>query len=463
MQEHARERTALAAFAVLWVAAIVLLHFFFRTDSGVRITIPYGQYMFFVLTVVASAVLIVKGRRRRWWDGVISVPGLLGFLLFVTMAVSATSGLAPYYGLRLAAILAVTSLPFVLAASVTGLDGSRILALPILFTGVVSAIGAVVLEITGPVGPAQFQWANFHYGRPGAWSFLFLETNGFAEHIAITVPTLIYVALAAKSLVVRVVFSALLLGLLAEFTQTTSRASAAWILVSLALFAIAVGWRGLRTSWISPRRLALVVLVVSLALLLALLTFAGEITDFLLRPHRTDVLALSGRLPLWSAYLSHFPRDPVLGFGFGASGEFLGQAGFKMRHLSPLNVYIGMLGETGLLGLGCFLALWFGAMLRVIKALPRMVVQSTPAAFYLGVWLLSILGGLAVQQFAEWDILRVAPIHYLFVSLVVLAWRYPALTGPRAPLEASPRRLRMAATVERAIRNCLPISIAVIR
>ncbi len=51
----------------------------------------------------------------------------------------------------------------------------------------------------------------------------------------------------------------------------------------------------------------------ALALLLALLPFAGEITDFLLRPHRTDVL--SGRLPLWSAYLSHFPRDPENGSG----------------------------------------------------------------------------------------------------------------------------------------------------
>ncbi len=435
-EKHVGERMALAAFAVLWLASIVLLHFFFRTESGARITIPYGQYVFFALTVMASAGLILTTWRHRWWVGPTSIPCILLVLLFTVMLVSAVFGLVPNYGVRLAAILAVTTFPFVLMASVIGLDQTRSLALPVLIMGGVAVVGAVVLEITGLVGPAYFQLENFHYAKPESWSFLFLETNGFAMYMALTVPTLIYVALTSTSRVVQGGLGVLLLGLLAVFTQTTSRASLGWILLSLLLFAAAFCWRAVSTFRISLRQMALGVLVVSLALVLALLPFFGVITDFLLRPRRPDIF--SGRLPMWSTYLNSFPHDPLLGFGFGGSVEFLKQAGFKTWNLSPLNIYIGMLGETGLLGLGCLLLLWFGAVARVVKALPRTVMHASPTAFYLGVWLLSILGGLAVHQNAEWEILRVTPMHYLYVTLVVVAWRYPALTGPRAPLEASP-------------------------
>ncbi len=437
MRKQPHERAALAVFSVLWVGSIVLLHLFFRTGSGARITLPYGQYAFFALTVVAAAGLTFLCWRNGWWAGLDRLPGSLLLLLLAALFVSAAVGLTPTYGIRLAAILVATSLPFVLAACAPGLDRTPAFALPVLATGLTAAIGAVVLEITGPVGPAWFQLENFHYGAPAGWSFLFLETNGLASHIAITVPTLIFVALTAKSRVMCGLLGALLLGLLAEYTQTTSRSSLGWILVSLVLFATALCWRAVETRRLSPRRLVVGVAVMSLALVLALLPIFGEVVDYLLRPHRPDIL--SGRLPLWFAYLDRFPSDPLLGFGFGASGEFLRQAGFEMRYPSAHNVYIGLLGETGLVGLGFLLILWAGAVVRVVGGLARTVARPDPMAFYLGFWLLAMLGGLAVHQIASWSILRVSPIHYLFVFVLVLAWRYPALIAAKPQPEANPR------------------------
>ncbi len=136
----------------------------------------------------------------------------------------------------------------------------------------------------------------------------------------------------------------------------------------------------------------------------------------------------SERMPLYPYFLA-LVFSLSGGTNLGAAVSF--QAIVDSLTVLAVAYLVAAIDRRWALPAGILAALW-------PKALPRTVMHASPTAFYLGVWLLSILGGLAVHQVAEWEILRVTPMHYLFVSLVVVAWCYPALTGSRAPLEASP-------------------------
>ena len=86
-----------------------------------------------------------------------------------------------------------------------------------------------------------------------------------------------------------------------------------------------------------------------------------------------------------------FAQHPWLGFGFGGSGELL-----KGRILvSPLNVYIGLMGETGLLGALPFFLLWVSGIILAFRIVVSNLANNIEIAA-LALFALMILGGYAL-------------------------------------------------------------------
>ena len=150
-------------------------------------------------------------------------------------------------------------------------------------------------------------------------------------------------------------------------------------------------------------------------LLLIYVTGEKQINIFL-RLQQRDLT--SGRAMIWHIYFQQFLEHPWLGFGFGATPEFL--KGNPVG--SPLNVFIGMLGESGLLGIAPLVVLWLGGAIQALRTISRNIVSKNQRAA-LGLFVLSILGGMALQQNGEWTIMRVAPMHFLFFFVITVAWR----------------------------------------
>jgi O-antigen ligase len=176
-------------------------------------------------------------------------------------------------------------------------------------------------------------------------------------------------------------------------------AGLAWLLVGWAVFAgdgsaprlgFIVGGLTLAFSWFRPRAaIGLLIASVLVAHISAPLLGSSELAQKLFQPmswrHRMDIWQLAGRL---------IAERPLLGYGFGNSGEIPALPGrlplTQLRAALPLyphNVLLQAQLDLGILGAVAFYSC-FGYLLRCLWRLPRAVQASGVAviAAALSVW-----------------------------------------------------------------------------
>jgi len=373
---------------------------------------PYAQYLFFILALASMLTQFgnvrasVEGRELRLF-------GVLFFLLFGVVIISAISGLTPFYGAKLAVILLITTLPFILTALLVFNHPPKVFLVPLFLVGLVSAVGATFLAWYGPVNIGGVGIINYLHGN--RWSFLYQEANGLGWAIAVSITTLLYFVIDAKSVALRLFYLFILLPfLLFVFWKTNSRASTLWLAWSFLVFGMAslcFMYRMLE----SPRGFWKIIGLLSLVIIGIVSYMAYEKIYGFMRLGQGDIT--SGRFQVWVQYWQQFQENPLLGFGFGATKTFLeGQP-----VLSPLNVFIGMLGESGLLGFLLLLILWVRGFFSSVKIVFAELSEQG-RNLNLALWVLAMLGGIALQQNGEWHIMRVSPLHYLFFFVVTIAW-----------------------------------------
>lgn len=413
---------------LLWASALVLMEFHFRDLGGIRFKVPYGQYWFFAIAVFSTAVVIgfLKQQIAASFNRPLAI-ALLG--LFVSLALSAGLGLDPRYGLRLLIIIVVTSAPFVLLGHRGVLPLNKNVMDPPFALAVGCVVAACILSITGPVDLFGVTIENYLMSIHARWAFLFLEANGFAWVIAMGITMLCFRISTSQSLTEKLVYGLLVLPMmLVVFWKTNSRGSLLWVLVTLLCYSglvlqtLAVKF-GTRKIWISA------LLIVTGFAAIMLVIYGVEITTFL-RLNQDDLT--TGRMQVWQLYFDHFTSNPLLGFGFGASDLVMAEFeadDFKIA--GPLNVFVGVLGESGLLGIFSLLLLWLGAVWKAWRVVKTRFAQRDEV-FHYAFLLMVMLVSMAAQQNGEWQVLRVTPFNFLFFFLVSAAWTLENSATPAA-------------------------------
>lgn len=406
-------RITLLVWWGLWVACVILLSIMFPLHGEGRINVPHGQYIYFAITL---AVLIGFG--VSLWQGNTELPPVnyLIFLLilFVSLLPSAVGGMNPLYSLRLITILLITTLPFILMGNLASSHAAAGFLGAFLFVSFVSALGALVLQWYGPVRLGAVELSNHLHGG-WRWAFLFNQSTDLAATMALGVSTVLYLLVVTSRLTVRCLLLFLVLPLLLfVYWKTDSRGGVVWVLWALFVFGIA-GLVSLYRRLGSPKWYWDAVLLVTLvAVGIGYLVVSDAIYHFL-RLGGADITA--GRQHVWWLYWDEFLAHPFIGFGFGGNAEFMADK----PGISPFNVYFGLLGETGLIGAVPLFVFWLVGLSKALwVALLEWGIDRRRAG--LALWVLAVLGGLALQQNGEWSILRIAPVNYLFFFTMSIAW-----------------------------------------
>jgi O-antigen ligase len=132
----------------------------------------------------------------------------------------------------------------------------------------------------------------------------------------------------------------------------------------------------------------------------------------------------TGRMQIWIVVFEQLKNHPWLGYGFNATGiitQDLPQEGPWPVLKGPLNLFIGISGEAGLLGLSALFWLLGGSLWQCAKIIYTHF-QYKDDVFYFAFFLFIILLGMAAQQNGEWQVLRVTPFNFLFFFFVSAAW-----------------------------------------
>ncbi len=410
---------------VLWVSAIIFLEFYYRNQSGERLKISFGQYWFFAIAVFSVAglwivykdILLEKFNSSRFFFYSLSV-------LFLALGLSAFFGINTAYGLRLLVILMITSAPFLLLGMLAHTVPYQNRIIPLLAVSVCCAFGAILLSLTGPVSWFGCTLENYLMGQ--RWAFLFIEANGLGGMMALAVTCIFYHIHVMNTKTFKWILLVFVLpAILLIFWKTNSRGSLLWILVTL-IFYCGLWFRNLVHQFTSlqARQFFLPGLgvVIGFTVLLAII-YRYEISAFL-RLDQRDLT--TGRMEIWLFYLEQVKNHPLLGFGFGASDQLM--TGYEVKGpfsiSGPLNVFVGILGETGVLGLSAMLWLWVGAILRAWQIIKNRI-DSQDGLFHYAFFLVVVLISLAVHQNGEWQILRITPFNFLFFFLLASAWTLP--------------------------------------
>ncbi len=405
----------------LWISAIVLLEFYYRDQTGERLKILHGQYWFFAIAVLSTLGLIVSQKTRLFKGFLNSKASVISLSLFIlALAISATFGINTAYGLRLLGILMITSLPFVLigAWSHSIADNKKIM--PLLVVSAICAFGACILTVIGPISWAGVTLENYLMNH--RWAFLFIEANGLAGMMALGLTVTLFQMHVSYSRTITWCLGLLVLPVIfLVFWKTNSRGSLLWILVTL-FFYVGLMLRNLALQFknIDIGRFILPVLASIIGFCVLLLVFYGQELSTFLRLDQRDLT--TGRMEIWLMYLEQFKNNPLLGFGFGASDKLMSDYVVTGDYTiaGPLNVFVGMLGETGLLGFTAMLWLWCGATYKAWQVVKSRLPQRD-GNFHYAFFLLVTLISLAAHQNGEWQLIRITPFNFLFFFLLSAA------------------------------------------
>ena len=410
---------------LLWVSAIVLLEFYYRSQSGERLKISFGQYWFFFIAVFSiigiwfafKEILLEKFKSIRIFFYSLCV-------LLLILGLSAVFGINSAYGLRLLVILMMTSAPFMLLGMLAHSVPYQSRIIPLLAVSVCCAFGAVLLTLTGPVSWFGYTLENYLMGQ--RWAFLFIEANGLGGMMALAVTCIFFqIHVTSTKTTQWILLVCILPVILLVFWKTNSRGSLLWILVTL-FFYCGLWLRNLVHQFTSlhARQYFLPGLgvVIGLIVLFAII-YRYELSTFL-RLDQRDLT--TGRMEIWLYYLEQVKNNPLFGFGFGASDQLMSGYTVKGKYniAGPLNVFVGVLGETGVLGFLAMLWLWFVAILKAWQIV-KTKINSQDGFFHYAFFLMVVLISLAAHQNGEWQILRITPFNFLFFFLLASAWTMP--------------------------------------
>ena len=415
---------------LLWVSAIVLLESYYSDQTGERLKVKQGQYWFFAIAVLSDLGLLVY-LKERFFEKFLFVKTLLvSFgLLFLVLSLSAVFGTDAIYGLRLLGILIITSSPFVLMGVWSHSIEDKDKLPPLLIVSVICALGVCILFASGPVTIFGVTLENHIMTVGQRWSFLFNEANGLAGMMALGVTLTLFQMLVSQSRVIKWGLGLLVLPVIIfVFWKTNSRGSLLWILVTLIFYCgllvrnFAVKFESIQKRHFFLPGIAFIVGFCSLLLII----YRLELIAFL-RLDQADLT--TGRLEIWLMYLEQLKSHPLLGFGFGASDKIMIDFVVKGPYpiAGPLNVFVGMLGETGLLGFLAMMMLWGGAILKAWQVI-KSKLSRQDGNFHYAFFLMVMLISLAAHQNGEWQLIRITPFNFLFFFLLSAAWTLPRQT-----------------------------------
>lgn len=408
-------------WALLWSACFILLLFFYKQTDGLRGPFPDGQYIFFVLALVASSVILIKHFQDILQQSGKMFAVVLGFMAII-LGLSAVTGLQPYAGVRLLLIIALTTLPFILLGLYSAAMPYQLAVQPVVAVPLFCVISACILQLTGPFQVFGLIIDNHIFDISiDRWAFWFNEANNFAWVLATGISALLYFLGRSSSVKFFVSEFALLVLFLFVFWKTNSRGVAIWVVWALGMYCCL--WV---SAYINKRQLKKL-LFGSLALfgIVAVIIYLNA--DHLFRFLRLDQSDLTtGRMQIWRVIIDEVQKYPLLGYGINATETIVDAADLKQEGpwpvlKGPLNLFIGILGEAGTLGLIALLWLLFGALWQCLKVIYYRF-DSRDEAFYFAFFLFTTLIGMAIQQNGEWQVLRVTPFNYLFFFLTTAAW-----------------------------------------
>ena len=406
----------------LWSACFFLLLFFYKLADGQRMSFPGGQYVFFVIVIAASAMLLFKIHTNL--TELVSRQFVTMMLFLVTvLACAAIFGLQPFSGVRLLLIIGVTSLPFVLLGASVRLMHYQQATFPVFAVPVFCTVMATVLQITGPFSVSGLIIDNHIFdANLDRWSFWFNEANNFAWVLATGITALLYHLSVSHSKLRSFMLAAILLPLsLYLFWKTNSRGVSVWVVFSLLMYICL-----LLSRFIHKEQLKFLLLgTISLCVIITGLVYVNfdDISRFL-RLDQGDLT--TGRMQIWRLILAEVKNYPVLGYGINATELIVDAADLKQEGpwpvlKGPLNLFIGILGEAGILGFIALMWLMGGALWQCVKIIYRHF-DVKDEVFYFAFFLVTMILGMAIQQNGEWQVLRVTPFNFLFFFLVTAAW-----------------------------------------
>jgi O-antigen ligase len=125
---------------------------------------------------------------------------------------------------------------------------------------------------------------------------------------------------------------------------------------------------------------------------------------------------LSGRVGSWRAvlaFLAEHPWHAILGVGY----KTLPYSDYLGRTVITDNMYLSLLAETGIVGLGAML--WLS--LEILRAARRAARSADSRRSFFGTWIFAFWAGQMVQMFSG-DLLtywRVMPLYFWVLALAV--------------------------------------------
>jgi len=419
------ENTFRAFWWLLWVSAIVLLECYYRDQTGERLKILHGQYWFFAIAVLSTMGLVIS--LKKYFLEIFflhKAPVIIFGLLFLALALSAAFGINAAYGVRLLGILIITSSPFILMGLWSHSIADKKKVMPLLVVSAICAFGACILAVFGPVSWAEMTLEN--YLMNSRWAFLFIEANGLGGMMALGLTVTLFQMHISQSQTIIWVLGLLVLPVVFfVFWKTNSRGSLLWILVTLFFYG-GLTLRNLvqKIKNVDLGRFFFPALAPFFGLCVLLLVIYGQELSIFLRLNQADLT--SGRMEIWLLYLEQFKNNPLLGFGFGASDEFMSDYVVTGRYVisGPLNVFFGILGETGFLGFTAMLWLWCGATYKAWQVVKSQLTQQD-GNFHYAFFLMVTLISLAAHQNGEWQLIRITPFNFLFFFLLSAASTLP--------------------------------------
>jgi O-antigen ligase len=408
----------------LWLSSIFLLTFQYKYIDGTRTSFLYGQYIFFIFTFFASIFIILNFRTYFLTR---EVRNFILFILFFScvLGLSALLGLSPFAGSRLLVIILVTSTPFVLLGLLGEFMPYKRIMEPVVGMIIFCIFATWLLIVSGPVTFINMVFDNHLFGHTWRWAFLFNEANDYGWMLAAGFTATLYQLSVSQSVKYKIVICTVLMPfLLVTFWKTNSRGSSIWFFLSCVMYFTLY----LRTSFWGKNKAKYFILGLLLAILIVifLVLFNWETVFGFFRLDKIKVDDFTtGRMQVWLVIFEEIKQHPLLGYGFAATPlitEGLPQESMIRPPLTgPLNTFVGISGEAGLLGLGSLLILWGGAIYKAWNVFKE-GWNNKNDTFYFAFFLMVMLLGMAIQQNGEWLVLRVTSFNFLFFFLVSSAW-----------------------------------------
>lgn len=429
--------TQLALIAPLLAAALLwwtILHparwvalFFVCLFLLPPLPIPLGDSGVHLAPLVAlwgALVGIVWVRDWRWPAHPLSV----AFVLFLAVLLESAGLAAVYSGWRiglgsLARVLLFAIGVFVFLYAYAGPrreDWNDFRMARLLFwlavAGALFACADFYFQLPAPAGYGdQFVWLDEGVLRRAQGLFYEASTLG---NVCAFFLVMVAVSLVRKREQSPCSRSALVFGglaLAAALMFSYSRASVFNVVVAIGVLAW-IRLRRFRRSWFRPRSLfsmAAALAVAGWAVHLAFPSLSinywgrllGSFSFFWQSPDQV----LSGRLGHWQTLLDFLAREPWHAI-FGVGYKTLPYSGFVGSKVIADNTYLGLLVETGVVGLAAFLALNF----FILRTGWRALRSARPSTAFLGEWIFCFWCGQMFQMFSG-DLVtywRALPIYF---------------------------------------------------